>query len=411
MTIALGELREEVIYSLQQPLIRLHDIAFNRDKKMVKKVLKNQARVMGAGTHYVLDNDLLDVIIPSLKRASIRQFVNAYWNARPPHKSFFVEWDHGYLLKQMESNTSRQTSGFSTDEKEYLDHETVLAGVSSTYSGATKVTHSPLNPTSMSDFDETWIPRHQVTRFFTGQSARRAMFTAEASNPSNAASLYGRGRTAINMSSGELLQFDLEDMEEHDAKFGLPPEIFRGGVALFKDWLNLEDLEPYDGLFELAASCLPSRHRVCTLRKPLADGTYGTPEQNFKGYEFLHFQVFIAAISLLNYDWVVNKENGAIARGTKSINTEVLPQDLYKRVTINLPKDKAIAQFKKQKVRTRKFGTAEHTVRGHWREYQKTGKRVWVKEHTRGDEKYGTVTKDYILTKRDNYLKPSPRIH
>ena len=407
MTIALGELREEVIYSLQQPLIRLHDLAFNRDKKMVKRVLKNQARVMGAGTHYVLDNDLLDVIIPSLRRASIRQFVNAYWNARPPHKSFFVEWDHGYLLKQMEANT--KVRKFSRDEKEYLDHETLLAGVSSSYGAATKITHfDPTSaPTNASAFEETWIPRHQVTRFFTGQSATRARFT----NPSNAASLYGRGRTAINMSPGELLQFDLEDMEEHDAKFGLRPEIFRGGVPLFKDWLKLEDLEQYDGLFELAVSCLPSRHRVCTLREPLADGTYGTPNQNFKGYEFLHFQVFIAAISLLNYDWVVNKENGAIARGTKSINTEILPQDLYKRVTINLPKDKAIAQFKKQKVRTRKFGTAEHTVRGHWREYQKTGKRVWVKEHTRGDEKYGTVTKDYILTKRDNYLKPSPRIH
>ncbi len=49
MTLALGELREEVIYALQQPLIRLHDVAFNRDKKMVKRVLKNQARVMGAG--------------------------------------------------------------------------------------------------------------------------------------------------------------------------------------------------------------------------------------------------------------------------------------------------------------------------------------------------------------------------
>ena len=58
----MSDLRSEVIYALQQPLIRLSDTAFNRNKKMVKKVLKNQARVMGAGTHYVLDNDLLDVI-------------------------------------------------------------------------------------------------------------------------------------------------------------------------------------------------------------------------------------------------------------------------------------------------------------------------------------------------------------
>lgn len=397
MTLALGELREEVIYALQQPLIRLHDVAFNRDKKMVKRVLKNQARVMGAGTHYVLDNDLLDVIIPSLKRASIRQFINAYWNARPPHKSFFVEWDHGYLLKhlQTEKEKEKEKERIKIYGPDYLEKHTTLAGVSSTFNPLTKITH--FDPTRVpkdgSDLKEALVPPHQAIRFF-GQSA-----TLDSKKP------------PIHMSSGELLQFDLQEIEDHYEKFGLVPEVFRGGTELFKQWFDLEDLEKYDGLFELSVSCLPSRHRVCTLREPMADGTWGTASQNFKGYEFLHFQVFIAAISLLNYDWVVNKENGTIARGTKSINTEVLPQDLYKRVTINLPKDKAIAQFKKQKVRTRKFGTAEHTVRGHWREYQKTGKRVWVKEHTRGDEKYGTVTKDYILTKRDGYLKPSPRIH
>jgi len=401
--IALGELREEVIYSMQQPHVRLHNMALKRDKKMVKKVLRNQARVMGAGTHYVLENDLLDVIIPSLKRASIRQFVNAYWNARPPHKSFFVEWDHGYLLRQL---GTADCSGLTATEQKYLDHETVLAGVSSTYGGATKITHSALNPTSVSDFEETSIPRHQVIRFFTGQSATRAMFTTEA----NKEALQSK-RTAIGMSPGELFQFDLEDLGEHDAKFGLVPDVLRSGVALFKEWFQLDDLTPYDGLVELAVSCLPSRHRVSTLQEPLADGTYGTPTQNFKGYEFIHFQVFIAAISLLNFDWVVNKEDGTIARGTKSINTEAFPQDLYKRVTINLPKDKAIVQFKKQKSRTRKFGTAEHVVRGHWREYLKTGKRIWVKEHSRGDEKYGTVTKDYVLAKRDNYLKPPTRLH
>ena len=34
------------------------------------------------------------------------------------------------------------------------------------------------------------------------------------------------------------------------------------------------------------------------------------------------------------------------------------------------------------------------------------GERIWITEHSRGDEKYGTVHKDYILAKRDGYLKP-----
>ena len=135
------------------------------------------------------------------------------------------------------------------------------------------------------------------------------------------------------------------------------------------------------------------------------------------GYEKHAFLIMLSAISMLNYDWVVNKEAGVIARGSKSVNTEVLPQDLYKRVTINLPKDKAVKEFMKPMPRTRKFGTAEHSVRGHWRVYKKTGIRVWIKEHHRGDSKYGTVTKDYVLAKKPGFLKqantlePSSTIH
>ena len=391
----MSDLRSEVIYALQQPLIRLSDTAFNRNKKMVKKVLKNQARVMGAGTHYVLDNDLLDVIIPSLKKASIRQFVNAYWIARPPHKSFFVEWDHSYLLKHLKldkQDTWQEKSRKKVYGTEYLDQNTLFAGVSSTYSAAGKVSHLPASlPKNALDIKETFIPPHHSIRFF-GQGK-----------------ILPSKKPPIYMSSGELLQFELQDLEDHYENFGLLPEPFRNGLELFKEWFMLEDLEPYDGLYELATSCVPSRHRVCTMREPMNDGTYGSAAQNFKGYEFLHFQVFIAAISLLNYDWVVNKETGVIARGIKSINTEALPQDLYKRVTINLPKDKAIAEFHKQKLRTRKFGTAQHSVRGHWRVYKKTGERVWIGEHQRGDEKYGTVHKDYVLTKKSNYLKAEQR--
>jgi hypothetical protein len=386
------DLRSEVIYALQQPLIRLQDVVFNRDKKMVKRVLKNQARVMGAGTHYVLDNDLLDVIIPSLKRASIRQFVNAYWNARPPHKSFFVEWDHSYLLKHFDLNPVGDTRRRKIYGPDYLE-KPLFAGVSSTYSAPTKITHLPTSlPKNALDIKETLIPQHQAIRFF-GQSA-----TTDSKKP------------PIHMSSGELLQFDLQDIEDHYEKFGLVPEVFRGGPALFREWFDLEDLEKYDGLYELSVSCLPSRHRVCSIREPMTDGTYGTAVQHFQGYEFLHFQVFIAAISLLNFDWVTTETKGITDRGTRSVNTQAIAQDLYKTIKVNLPKDKAIAEFHKHKVRTRKFGTAQHTVRGHWRLYKKTGERVWIGEHSRGDEKYGTVHKDYVLTKRENYLKTEKRV-
>tara|TARA_R110002153_G_scaffold167527_2_gene320235 strand:- start:99 stop:596 length:498 start_codon:yes stop_codon:yes gene_type:complete len=128
--------------------------------------------------------------------------------------------------------------------------------------------------------------------------------------------------------------------------------------------------------------------------------------EGFAGFEFPAFQIFIGALSLLNFDWVTTEDSGISDRGTKSIRTQSQwLSEQYKTIVINLPKDKAIAEFHKQKIRTRKFGTADHIVRGHWRLYKKTGERVWIKEHHRGDEEFGTVHKDYVLTKRDGYLK------
>ena len=42
-----------------------------------------------------------------------------------------------------------------------------------------------------------------------------------------------------------------------------------------------------------------------------------------------------------------------------------------------------------------------HQVRGFYRHYRKTGKRVWVKPHWRGDETLGVVKRDFELTTRE----------
>ena len=169
-------------------------------------------------------------------------------------------------------------------------------------------------------------------------------------------------------------------------------------------WLDLEDLnsEMFQVLDYFFVAMSPY---VGDVRQYVERSSEGQHFINELEIENPWFEITIAAISLLNYDWVVNKEDGKIARGIQSVNTAVLPKDVFKTVTINLPKDKAIALYNKQKPRTRKFGTAEHVVRGHWRFYKKTGERVWIGEHHRGDKKYGTIHKDYVLTKRENYLR------
>ena len=50
-----------------------------------------------------------------------------------------------------------------------------------------------------------------------------------------------------------------------------------------------------------------------------------------------------------------------------------------------------------------------HQVRGFWRQYKKTGKRVWVKPHWRGDEHLGVVRRDVELVTHDESVDEEPQ--
>ena len=90
-------LRDEVIHGLKSPYIRMSDIKFRDEKTQTKKWANKLSREISAGTHYYLTHEFLDILLPSLKKLSIRHFVNAFHNAMPPHKSFFIEWDGKYV--------------------------------------------------------------------------------------------------------------------------------------------------------------------------------------------------------------------------------------------------------------------------------------------------------------------------
>ena len=138
------------------------------------------------------------------------------------------------------------------------------------------------------------------------------------------------------------------------------------GHTFLKEVFELESVKDYDGLWDVSKLLTFVLHSTYDIDNATAANDFQTPTKHFIGFEALVIQIYFAAISLLNYDWAVNEETGEIARGTKSVNTESVVQDRYIKVTINLPKDKAIKLFNKQRPRTRKFGTAEHLVRGHW---------------------------------------------
>lgn len=379
----MDDLRSEAIYALQQPYIRLQNASLMSNKRFVKKTLKAESRHLGAATVYRLDNAMLDIIIPSLKQQRIRQFLTAFWTARPPHKNFYLEWNHYYLCEKIEQLYQLN--------KHYPVMTEMVCGIHSRYCPARTVTGVKQNY----DAIPCVMPAGQEHSFYA---------MTDLAKPNN----------KVVLSPKELMVFDLQEtdawFEKNDAiaTHTMEAGMFMAGPKLWSDWLDIpeEELDEYDGLDQLAYSVIP------TLKSGFSTNTGRPPSdvlEGFIGFEQLAFRVFVAAISLLNFDWVTTEEKGITDRGTKSVNPHAFPQNRYKTITINLPKDKAIAEFHKQKVRTRKFGTAQHTVRGHWRVYKKSGERVWIGEHNRGDEKYGTVHKDYVLTKRKNYLKPTER--
>jgi hypothetical protein len=371
------DLRSEAIYALQQPYIRLHNPTLMDHKKFVKKVMKEKSRALGAATVYTITNEMFDIIIPALKRQKVRQFVAAFWNARPPHKNFYLEWDHYYLCEKL---------GLLWElTRDYPAITKMICGVHSQALSHQKVTSVGKNY----EAHECLMPPRQCHTFYVMSDVQEKVI----------------------LSPQELNVFDIEmlDKWQHtsraDTAIGLG--MFRAGQKLWPKWLDIpeEDLEKYDGLETLAFTAIPALGSGISIEAQAVPDEYFFDA--FLGFEQVAYRVFVAAFSLLNFDWVTVEQEGITARGTKSVNTHAFPQHQHKTITINLPKDKAIAEFHKQKLRTRKFGTAEHTVRGHWRVYKKSGERVWIGEHKRGDEKYGTVHKDYVLTKRDDYLKPT----
>lgn len=379
------DLRSEAIYALQQPYIRLQSAPLMNHKKFVKKVLKEESRHLGAATVYRLDNAMLDIIIPSLKQQRVRQFLTAFWTARPPHKNFYLEWDHYYLCQKIEELYHLN--------KHYPAMTEMVCGIHSRYCPARSV--SAMNYEKGYDVIPCRMPPGQEHSFYVKTNAPH--------------------HEKVVLSPKQLMVFDLETTDEWfenryaEAEHSLEAGMFRAGPKLWSNWLDIpeEELGDYDGLEALAYSAIPTLKAGFSTNAGKPDQTID-PLEGFVGVEQLAFRVFIAAVSLLNFDWVTIEQEGITDRGTKSVNTRFnTPVTQYKTITINLPKDKAIAEFHKQKLRTRKFGTAEHTVRGHWRVYKKSGERVWIGEHKRGDEKYGTVHKDYVLTKRDDYLKPT----
>ena len=382
-----SQVRLNAMYMTSSPYIR--NKGFEFDKAIMKKEIKafyaKEANKIRVATHYVVEPPLIQLIEKSMSRRKIRHFVNAMDNAEMPHQNFFIEW--------------REAQGAAYGAHLFTQEETVL------------------ERNIQWKRDEEGKPRIDRNTLNTGgKKIRRTMTTV-------------RFFTTITNGVEEVTMLDpLEVQLSRNTRAGM------GWAQPLLD--KFFDIGNEEEAIKILGT--DDYHRVSTMitvapspghpdEKKVANNLHKWHPQQTAGTNRLydHIQVppswkrdetlarffteklvkLISIISLLNYDWKVENKEGVIVDNVKSVNTESIKKDTYKKVTIDLPKKKEVLDFFKQKPRTRKFGTAEHVVRGHWRVYKKSGERVWIDEHCRGDKKYGTVHKDYILTKSKSFLK------
>lgn len=353
--LALGDLRLKVAQMLQNPYTRHKGFALsNKYKSSIKKISRKLSNKVQSSVHYTVDRNLIGLISTSLQRRSTRHFVNACDNFMPPHHNFFVEWQRGDSLVGVHAFTEKRSFD-NYDQARQSSTTPVTRGHKEIISVSIYIGHDSgcsLVPV------EFWFDPEADLEF--GLYTARIFF-----NSFFDLSRFGPKSTDIP-----------EDIRRALYKVHWQPQAFVEGYESFRE-------DVFGGLDPL--ECFKTEHEFMRTRECLLN--------------------FISLVSLINYDWTVEREPGVIVDSVKSVNTSGVAKDQYKQVKLDLPRSKQVLDFFKQKPRTRKFGTAEHVVRGHWRYYKRTGERVWIGEHTRGDSQYGTVHKDYLLTKRDNFLK------
>lgn len=147
----------------------------------------------------------------------------------------------------------------------------------------------------------------------------------------------------------------------------------------------------------------PSKHLVNISNMELLD-SYA---KNIKVYEdALVFMTNYACqvCKLINYDWIVTSkpEPSKNKARRKTIRGHSVPIVEHQTIEINLPKHKG-QEIRGTKPFTSDMGTPkrEHDVRGHFRYYKRTGMKVYVKPHRRGNEKVGRIYNDYVLNYKE----------
>ena len=410
MSTELGDLRGMVSHALEKPFIRLKgmNLVSGALKKIVKLNSPHHARAVKNATSYLITNELLDLLIPMIVKGTTRQFVNAAINANPPGQNIWLEWDHHYFHKEL--NRLFPERARQTISQGFVDR-IGLAGA-----WIKNMRAYPNNKSKYGyDHESSWGPKsssqYKKTGFGTAARPGDEYTFHEYQGYYLSSPPYADQNEVcalpVGLSTDMFSKSSFIDQKLADVSDGWFDGEGDGTSSLTVDYLLMRDVRPLqntvtndDEAAQHLADYVTLRDRFHFHNHPMRDLNAETIWADCDPqYARFFYPVVIAALSLLNYDWVV-REPDTRTRSVNNIAANVTPFDSYYTVAINLPKEKAAKLINKQPRRIREFGTRQHEVRGHWRVIKREGypdKRTWVRAHKRGNEKLGVIVKDYVL--------------
>lgn len=369
----LGDLKAEVTQALRQPYLRLDGFGNFKSSRKWKSYVKNAARKSQHGNNvnnaicYEISDEIIDFLRPSVIKGSQRALFQAMLNARPRHNNLWIEM----------RSPEMDFSGTSFSHRPIVAH---------------------------------WIysiPR--VNQYRNGQTKlvavkRGEVFCLERFNEITEAtrldSHEGNPRRAGMQPLGAIT-----DAWSRQGKVLNPKGVDRNGRQLASDLLikNLWFLGSKEIEMSPDLSGILKERWTQGLNNYIQD-TEENMRMSIEEKDHIRTYAWVMAIlSLMNYDWFVEKPKSVKLKGVKPRKGDIMSYDSHHRVELVLPKTRGHVVVPMQPKRNESYGVRLHEVAGHKRHYRDENGYVYkvvdVKPHKRGNAKLGVITKDYVVTK------------
>ena len=431
-----GTLKTLVAHALEKPLLRLDGFKEQHLKVINDNKLQNLTPWKGVKTgakkfgprwsrqvhnarHFVITDELMEIVAPMVLKGTHRQFENAFQNARIPFNSVFIEWNREHFdeiadkyhrdNKYDEVFNSKEPILFASTSKPTIKTRISMQGF--------WCSHARLKPVA-DKFDEygrthRWNQIADLSES-DNHSKYNTMFIPFVSDPDNKVmtrhyayesdifcGAEGRGYGGTGMYANR--------SDKHQSR---STGLVLCGIYGYEKLVMHEKRKIQQREFLPEFSTNTKENYLIATKNPLffraAENEEDVFYDDFLQDEVISFRgchelgLLTAFLALLNEPWTTKEATKL--RGTNSINTNMTPFDSYYKVKVNLPREKATRAAAQAFKRVAPFGKRQHDVMGHKRQYRnefgEVYKTVYIKAHKRGDPKLGIITKDYVLDAR-----------